>query len=51
LNVLAEIFDRCTEDHAPDASEAVDTDFYHDVFIRFGLMFWRGREHLRESML
>jgi hypothetical protein len=33
LNVLAEIFNRRTEDHAPDASEAVDTDFYHDVFL------------------
>ena len=43
LNVLAEIFNRRTEDHAPNASEAVDTDFYHDVFIRFGLMFQQGR--------
>ena len=50
LNVLAEIFDRCTEDHSPDASEAVDTDFYHDVFFRVGLMFQQGWEHLRESM-
>ncbi len=30
LDVVAEIFYRCTKDHAPNASEAVDTDFNHD---------------------
>jgi hypothetical protein len=32
LDVVAEIFHRCAEDHASDAPEAVDADFNHDVF-------------------
>jgi hypothetical protein len=43
LDVLAEIFDRRAEDHASDASETIDADFYHDV------LFVELRLSLREA--
>jgi hypothetical protein len=32
LDVFAEIFDGRAEDHASDASEAIDANFNHDLF-------------------
>ena len=48
LDVFAEIFDGRAEDHASDASEAIDANFNHDVFC-FVFEFEFGRRAFKSA--